>query len=128
MKLELKHLSPYLPYELKLVWNRGINDIEMFQDNISHVIRLANDDEDREDRWKPILRPLSDILNKNEEFLFIYDKLTSFKSVSELLDFKNTLDLSTITYNEVILLLKHHFDIFGLIKAGLAIDINTYKK
>ena len=41
-----------------------------------------------------------------------------------MLGFPNHLDLKVNDYN---ILLENHFDIFGLIEKGLAIDMNTLK-
>lgn len=64
---------------------------------------------------KLILRPLSD-LTENYVSQFILDKLSKCSSK----DIKQCL-----SYNEIDCLLKHHFDIHGLIEKGEAIDINT---
>lgn len=116
MKLELKpeQIYPYLPYKLKLVWNKGVNTIEMHPDNVTHVINLVNDGVDREDRWKLILRKLSDVTNEELE-LFGCDESTLRVNVWAQ---KTEIGL----WNE---LLEKHFDLFDLIKNNLAIDINT---
>ena len=76
MKLELKHLAPYLPYGLKiehptmLVGKREISELRnLGQTNIevSHrlYVQISN--------CKPILRPISDLFNEitvnNETFI-----------------------------------------------------------
>ena len=128
MKLELKHLAIYLPYQLNLAdasINNGI--IEM------QSIHLREDE-----LWlySPILRPLSDL-----------SKGRIYKKDGSWLDFKMMYDLHLfegewceewnaeygespkayvpITGSILFHLCEYHFDIFGLIAAGLAIDINT---
>ena len=59
MKLELKHLAPYLPYELQM-YCETMNGCETFKwtlqpNNIDDVLGFQN---------KPILRPLSDLQKK----------------------------------------------------------------
>ena len=127
MKLELKHLAPYLPYglnmdishteyaikeaesknrlkECKLV---GINssaefatlccitNIKQHNNGILYLSIVTP---------KPILRPLSEIDDDEE----------------------NTPEtISKCCYSYVEALFENHFDVFGLIEKGLAIDINT---
>ena len=128
MKLELKHLAPYLPYELKipnrnpLVGTRILDsDIENSDEivNIGACIRL---------QYKPILRPLSDLTpellkelrdSENKDLLLwgvrgFEGDLTSCNKYSY-----------ELTYHVLEWLYKNHIDVFGLIDAGLAIDINT---
>jgi hypothetical protein len=105
MKLELKHLAPYLPYELKYMdipegWN------EQRELNIRTIDWLLTD-------GKPILRPLSDF---NYREVYGYPNREMFYK-----DVENQTIMVKI-WNE---LLTDHIDVFGLIEKGLAIDINT---
>ena len=133
-KLELKHLAPYLPYRLILKGNFGT--VELTISNIEQSLMSNN--------RKPILRPLSDLSELGTDFatehsinMIIgendnYGKITlnhykgSLSIEVESDDYSNTefVDLEKIEKirNE---LLKSHYDIFGLIEKGLAIDINT---
>ena len=136
MKLELKHLAPYLPYELRLIEGKH-----------SYVLSGGNLDE-----WfnwgfpprdvRPILRPLSDItkeIEHNGEEFFPLDKIRELFGIY----FDTDLDLVIegddyatsekyigfkILQNATNKLFEWHFDVFGLIEAGLAIDINTLEK
>lgn len=115
-KLTLEDLAPYLPYGLK-VWNVVSNNklLVTLQDELSDdridieavlYISYAN---------KPILRPLSDIsdgLFKSFEFCHEDDLFICIKN-------------GDVPYKKMVELFKYHFDLFGLIDAGLAIDINT---
>lgn len=82
-------------------------------------------------RIKPILRPLSDLtkeIEHNGERFVFSDRYLSNSKIKMLLDnslcsFNNP--LNDIDYNSVKLLLEHHFDVFGLIEKGLAININS---
>lgn len=139
-KLELKHLAPYLPYELVIncdfkdgsVWNcklEALSGDEAFLDGCDWEYETNND-------FKPILRPLSDLTKKiehNGEIFVPIDYLKNnysgfyFASTPELLIIrKNTnlylsLQWSVEFYNK---LLEWHFDVFYLIEKGLAIDKN----
>lgn len=58
MKLELKHLAPYLPYELGILLEISITETDSFPlttENIEGVLEYQK---------KPILRPLDDLVNE----------------------------------------------------------------
>jgi hypothetical protein len=146
MELELKHLAPYLPYELKIYmedlryhgkpfyWELGKTT------NIKDVLENKN---------KPILRPLSDLTKEiyhNAEKFVPIDRikkrmLKDIKyidkdSVQSIHFSKGNVCIISINY-EVVgecplefynSLVGWHFDVFGLIEAGLAIDLNTINK
>lgn len=159
MNLEIKHLSPYLPYKLKIL--NGWGDIKTLtytyldDENNGFVVGV-----------KPILNPLSDLTKEievNGEKFIPIEKLLDINSghkwaTSDYLITDNSVneywtglkDGDTFGYNSefqffYILdknyifkkitnqldlfqkLFEWHFDIFGLIDAGLAIDINTVK-
>ena len=126
MKLEIKHLAGYLPYGLKILGNGNIHEIIGFKDE-TYFIKGGNvyaygDIQD----CKPILRPLSDLTKEIEVNgeKFVPENLIDGTDLRWLL--VNDIDeIKLYTYN---LLLYWHFDIYGLIEAGLAIDINTLKK
>ena len=124
-KLELKYLAPYLPYGLKFYW-------EDLKGNINEPWSLTINSIDfaLENQNKPILRPLSDltkeITHNGEKFIpidyFVGDDSDLVYNACLIHN-----DFSYLPYNLVQLLLEWHFDIFGLIEKGLAIDINTLK-
>lgn len=130
MKLELKHLAPYLPYGLNILhWNGNAKEyIEILQ-----VLHLENRHVLGSDKHKPILRPLSDLTKEiehyGEKFVpidnFIYK--TSVEDFTEFTEQKHNLTHG-LKYADIQLLLEWHFDIFGLIEKGLAVCINTLKK
>lgn len=123
MKTELKHLAPYLPYGLKSYveydGHKLIKDI-----NVNNVMCIV----DGEVLSKPILRPLSDLTKEievNMEKFYPYEKL--HLCYSDVTNFLND-DLwigQWWDYEKVTKLFEWHFDVFGLIEKGLAIDINT---
>lgn len=125
MKLELKHLAPYFPYKLKIL---GLNNQNKLRPLSLSSVRIASDlIYDRINENKPILRPLSDFNTRTylldcqnldgiciEEDLSLHSKGFGI----ELREYMNIYDF----------LFKNHFDVFGLIEKGLAIDINTLNK
>lgn len=135
--LELKHLAPYLPYSLE--FNCDFNGIQL-------MTGLFVTEEDREPlvefkgycacindtTHKPILRPLSDLTKEIEidgEKITPYDKLNYKPTIKHVSDYPFSYnDLQFISHYSFQLLIEWHFDIFGLIEKGFAIDINTLNK
>lgn len=132
MKLELKHLAPYLPYGLKIHWktSKKTSIVMMKPSNILDVeIYTTN--------FKPILRPIEDLTKEIERngrkysldsIIFPKDEYSddfTRKVAIEELKLSNAIHHITTPYSIVEVLLKHHFDVFGLIEQGLAININT---
>jgi len=125
MKLELKHLAPYLPYGLKLNLNRNQG---MYVDSNINILRTeicynetVNEAYIKYDLVtygmediKPILRPLSD-LTKDK-------KVCSTYMVGVHLE---DMHINRWEWNLISYCFENHFDVFGLIEKGLAIDVNT---
>ena len=114
MKLELKHLAPYLPYNVnvKVIHrnrNYKINSTKQLSNQLYSDYFLKSNT-----IFKPILRPLCDLQNKEHENRKV--------DCEYIIEADIDIDLS---YYEWCYLLENHFDVFGLIKKGLAIDINT---
>ncbi len=141
MKLELKHLTPYSPYKLMLQ-NRAFPNIPIvfsggYYKNSKEYIMSYGDDIHgikcvstyvNEGAIKPILRPLSGLtkyLGNTKNFESWQDEW-----VDHIWDFQNKLQEANALacpYDLTQKLLENHFDLFGLIDKGLAIDINTIK-
>jgi len=139
MKLELKHLSCYLPYGLKMKRNGFIGElltikqpkedslVDYYEFQVSTSDWWENNVDDL-NPYKPILRPLSDLTKEievnGETFVPIeeYDYLR-LDEISTLVGGCNAMKF--IQARELELLYEMHFDIYGLIEKGLAIDINT---
>lgn len=139
MSLQLKHLSPYLPYSL-ILQNRAFPHqliiLEGLDFEKNYIISTSKDiyGEKRKNTYcnegaiKPILRPLSDLtkiitINKNsfipsEEYSFISEYLTELSNL-------NHTYVKHIQYKCFEILVELHFDVFGLIEKGLAININS---
>ena len=128
MELELKHLAPYLPYEL------NYNEIKTFgitskPIKISSLSLLVN----ARYRYNEIiiyLRPLSDLTKEIEHDGRKFVPVNCFfREASEML--KKELLITSgriipefLNYQIISKLFEWHFDVFGLIDKGLAIDIN----
>ena len=136
-KIELKHLAPYLPYGLKMTWSDGkinvlnpeLDEIDYSENEVNLTLVLFIINKGHND-IKPILRPLSDlteeITHKGKTFIPAARMIThgfhnSFWYEIDKFDYRY---LYAMDFEK---LLEWHFDVFGLIDAGLAIDINTLK-
>lgn len=134
MKIELKHLAPYLPYKLTGVSKEGSAFYLATGNNM-----LGRGVEDRDiGTWlstgiKPILRPLSDLTKeeyKNEILIRWGGGLYDYAKTRWLVDIINDMQYTahnSLRYDFIEFLSEYHFDVFGLIPEGLAIDINTIK-
>ena len=128
MKLEVKHLAPYLPYGLKVVSNELVpgklyemvvtNHTVSFDGGLTIADVLMQ-------RAKPVLHLLSDF----EKFENVTDEMSE-NEINELqrrLQFKvppiggYVYNLNVSAYNQM---LESHIDVFGLIDAGLAVSIS----
>lgn len=152
MKLELKHLAPYLPYKLKIqYWDRNVvmnagQGSSMNWIGITAVLRRQGEKQN----CYPILRPLSDLtkeikvdgslINPENELckklLISNCKLSTDHNIVSLQLPKGVSNRLIAIGSEIVdecdfgvyqKLLEWHFDVFGLIEKGLAIDINTLK-
>jgi hypothetical protein len=161
MKLELKHLAPYLPYGLK----GYAEDIKLIDSITLHNVEFIIVEQPRA---KPILRPLSDLTKEiehnGEKFVpmlrlhelawginFMEKQDMDFRivdgghiatclhrnrfTVFRDGNFQNgDLEEEFVSFpikNQLQLfekLFELHFDVFGLIEAGKAIDFNTINK
>lgn len=147
MKLELKHLVPYLPYGLGVqILNHKCDyvGIEFSKANgfyllngALHMTYEGGSTGKSISEFKPILRPMSD-LDVKFEIAGVYkkgwDHLHShadfftglpFDVVVAVIEKRN---LDTIPMYVAEWLFEYDFDVFGLIDQGLAIDINTLNK
>ena len=145
MKLELKHIAPYLPYGLKFRNGKEFDVVTGIDNNTvislfrGHLANFTSIEE-----IKPILRPLSDLTKEIEvdgkRFVPIdifeisdsenadeYDfgNVKLIRSLRILANYGIVNDVKYLPYGVIQLLLSWHFDLFGLIEKGLAVDINT---
>lgn len=137
MKLELKHLAPYLPYGLRInVYKKP--DSELYIENqpiLDFKLSLMPKDvhlvcsKSRVfylESIKPILRPLFDLTkeieydgNKAPAIEFISTSNKDQEKTQNLLD---SMLYVRLPYWKIKRLLEMHFDVFGLIEEGLAIE------
>jgi len=110
MKLELNHISPYLPYKLRIM-NRGEDKVMNGATGWSNhwigiitVIRYSKNS-------YPIFRPLSDITDHHAD-------CWGYSSADKLRQVIKKKDLQYHFFEE---LFEGHWDVFGLIPEGLAI-------
>ena len=146
MKLELKHLAPYLPYDLQMAYIiRGkiveigdLNKVFIYRDT-THPIRYGINYNDAEHEWmfKPILRPLSSMIEKESDEIediigcnfYIYASGNGIEIEDIIIDpWGGQSVLRMETLNRIYeWLFKNHFDVFNLIENNLAIDKTEIK-
>lgn len=123
MKLTIKHLAPYLPYGLMSV--DYFDGIELKRKIVpSNIVGFVDGDT----KAKPILHPLSDLtkeIEHNGEKFVPSDRLAInlFSKGTKEIILKG--EINGIPYWVMQYLFEWHFDVFGLIEKGLAVDINT---
>ncbi len=131
MKLELKHLAPYLSYQL-ICHAMGENTEESeYTDNVvptdfvlhglvNNKASIINEYGDKKlidfDELFIILRPISDLTK---------EELDEFTVCFRMYHNKSNFDYKLMIYSDIELCFKKHIDIFGLIEKGLAVDKNT---
>jgi len=144
--LELKHIAPYLPYNVMVQEIR----LDQFTKDVSEKIYILHPDDvtllrlsfDHIKSKKLVLRPPSDLTKEievNGEKFVPAEKLKEINSGIDVFltrDFQtddlmictnpSDVDLDIMWYHLIISkLLEWHFDIFNLIPVGLAIDFNA---
>lgn len=137
MKLQLKHIAPYLPYGLEFVCICPKSmEYEISQVSNIHIgneiIEVGATEFEFSDlggeEIKPILRPLSDLTKEIEhnDRKFIPIKMfarSSQRDVGEIVFQIKSLEI--LDHYIFQYLIEWHFDVFGLIEKGLAIDKNS---
>lgn len=141
-KLELKHWCSYIPYKPQVIFDNKIKGVlcGIRPNLLTELIVIERMDEDDiitknwcADDTKLILHPLSDSTKEieinGERFvpLIKIDVNNIREVIGDFIINKNGYSFHPIDlpYSKVIKLLEWHFDIYGLINKGLAIDINT---
>jgi hypothetical protein len=125
MKLELKHLAPYLPYGLKVSNNTYPDDVNLvtgLRDETYFIERNSKYAYGDIENCKPILRPLSDYADINS------DAMNSLNcDMSEQINLNEFaigyICLGSLYQSTYELCLKNHIDVFGLIEKGLALPL-----
>jgi hypothetical protein len=133
MKLELKHLAPYLPYDLNIKNLYGDILIMVTDHNICDTDEVMGIEYCYGIGDKPLLRPLSlsndEIKVMKEELCLdwctIYDDWLSVFEDNLLDKEVKILQAPYLIFNWF---LSEHKDVFGLIPKGLAIDVDALKR
>lgn len=106
-QLELKHLAPYLPYELILYHKYA--DTELIKElNGGNIYSIC----DGSTSYKPLLIPLSQIEDE------LFDEI----GFADEEDFIACVLDGSILHSNWLKLVERHYDVFGLIDAGLALN------
>ena len=135
-KLQLKHLAPYLPYSLKVIMEGKKTNVAWISAKNIAIIRPDGIGEYKKIAWKyaqlnikPILRPLYDLPNQKDCENELWEQC---KDIDENLDyireFDDDLFKTSLSYRAVSILIMWKFDVFGLIKKGLAKNILELKE
>jgi hypothetical protein len=137
-KLKLEEIVGYLPYELKYYneysYKKGIEHTLIELDTYG-FLELTNYEAPAlltDIHIKPILRPLSDLKNKDLDYWIEFSQAIDEMNTEYLIDalVNGTFYSRDIHFSFKLLqvLYSMHFDIHNLIERGLAIDINTLEK
>lgn len=131
-KLEKRYLIPYLHSDLKCQ-NINTQTVFVMKGISSRDSIQSNNDVSYGDLTtvKPILRPLSDLTKEKYANIFFpcdcFDEVfgdTPIKNAIDFLKCGNVLELCNDFYFWQ-KLFEHHFDVFGLIEKGQAVNMNT---
>lgn len=114
MELKIEHLAPYLPYGVEILW--GTVKINFFTGNINYIMKDIENSNNLGE-FKPLLIPMDSLGNDIEPIL---------KSSCEILIKTDNLFEEATSYKDFKTLLKGHYDVFGLIDKGLAINKLKY--
>ena len=112
MKLELKHILPYLPHGLMV--KVGITAMAELTIDTTDEFKIGARYVLDNPAYKLILTPLSDLKvsgNRYGEYNWEYP-----------LEFKYDIENGQASYDDMVKLFEDHIDVFGLIEKGLAIS------
>lgn len=142
--IELKRLAPYLPYELRCQVTEKdakgsdpeIAVLKAIYTNNTYVFYDLVESHKGFRSVKPILHPLSDLENMFESDTFEIKEFAEYvggdwcdiydDAIIHIAENIHTgINILALPYHLTEWLILLHFDVFGLIKEGLAIDINT---
>lgn len=142
--MKLEHLAPYLPYNIRMIFEKSGREIYLSGLSINEngnmiLIDYSVGEQFLYKHWnfKPVLRPLSDLTKEIEHN---GDKFAPWFEIMErapfncmggddIVEWITETSTHRLNYNEAQIiissLIEWHFDVFGLIDQGLAIDKNT---
>ena len=114
-------MSPYLPYGLKICsQSNSDEDCIICEIGVTTKVNVFTIDYVIEYGYKPLLRPLSDLTKEVIDKLgasFVHHK---YEPSSEKI-VRNKIKTNTLYFRDAMILIENHYDIFGLIDAGLAL-------
>jgi hypothetical protein len=137
MALELKHLAPYAPYGLKVYFGgkiRALTAISVDSKFVFFSAWIGSREKimGRIENVQPILKPLSEFEYEHIAQIQVYLGLGKWcDAYDDYFDawFNDAANVSTLVlqcpYVIMQFFLEAHFDVFGLIPKGLAIDSKT---
>lgn len=131
MKLTIKELAPYAPYNLKVQLGVTERDLTAISCDSKYVfvteyIGARKKQMAGIESIKPLLRPLSDLASEiehNGERFVPMDEVHLHHNFSVLKTDNLQSDPTRYPYTVVEFLISLHFDVFGLIERGLALPI-----
>lgn len=141
-KLTLEHLAPFLTYAIRVCIGKTERNLTAISlDSPFVFVSACKGSREKEmvsiEQIKPILRPLSDLtkeIEQNEKRFVPISAILERFGDSESLEnallwlMDGSYPYSKFSYCIIELLISWHFDVFGLIEKGLAIDLNTLGK
>jgi hypothetical protein len=135
MKLEIKHLAGYLPYELQMCnelhkaqfTERGqiYHNSNLKSISIEGHLFIGKRDTSIEietGNWKPALIPLSKCYSWSSEMMAIKMDYPDKKKLERFA--KGKIKLEDLPYRIIQICFANHIDIFGLYPQGLAVEKN----
>ena len=151
-QLDIKHLAPYLPYEIQLqyivrdkVVKTGIMKSIIHNESETHPTKISIHFNDAEHIWmfKPILYPLDyltkEITHNGETFVpiehfeigdddnccyeFDNGNIKLIQNITTIAKYNNWHDINFLPFAVVQQLIEWRFDVFNLINDGLAIPV-----
>lgn len=139
MKLELKHIAPYLPYGIQVTYVQrlfgGEKIIKHHNQSIDRIFMdygFINLHTEPYSKQAPLndylleLRPLSDLTKEIENYNL--DLSTrEVNKLEKLIKTNDTQQFQNLEYSTIIFLCANHYDFQNLIPKDSAIDINTIK-
>ena len=124
-KLQLKHLVPYFLYGVKLLFDNGTHKPYIVELDVLHKLSPVL----MYSKHKLILKPMSDLVNYYDEIcwgLFDSRNPNNYESAKFMVDEVICNGVTFDTYFGLVeWLFKNHFDVFDLIKKGLAVDYKS---
>lgn len=133
MKIELKHLIDAYKYQDEIIGRCDSWRIAKISDDIVYLSNGLHENQvlvyDFEINYKIVKHPLSDL---TKEIEVNGEKFVPLKKMGYNVSWYGwdfyKINILEQKYSDIQKLLEWHFDIYGLIEKGLAIDINTLKK